>query len=201
MQARILDDRADECRDAGLTIVTLDEGAAPRIASVLDSGVRRVLALDPAAPLPTRVQICCADEAARGATLALSASVLRHLDAAATLVSLQPAGAARSEVASSFRRLLDARAELVEQHGLDIRTDIQIGDLDAWIGACVAVREPALVVVGFAGDPREVASQLPRLVSPILATGSRHALLICLRSNARGVASQDAASSWSKEGR
>jgi hypothetical protein len=82
--------------------------------------------------------IYCNSDAARSATLGLVASVMRHLHAEATFVSVQSPTAPRSEVTSSFRRLLDARAELQETHGLDIRTDVQIGDLNSWVAHLAA---------------------------------------------------------------
>ena len=104
---------------------------------------RRLAAVHPAAARPCRARILihCDSEAARSATLGLVASVMRHLHAEATFVSVQSPTAPRAEVTSAFRRLLDARAELQETHGLDIRTDVQIGDLNE-LGGAAGRRQP-----------------------------------------------------------
>ncbi len=130
-------------------------------------GRRWLLCIPPRSALPRRMLIHCASEAARSATLRLVASVMRHLHAEATFVSVQSPTAPRAEVTSAFRRLLDARAELQETHGLDIRTDVQIGDLDGWVSQLAAASEPVLVVLGLEGTAQELgATAAPGISRP-----------------------------------
>ena len=108
----------------------------------------------------------------------LVASVMRHLHAEATFVSVQSPTAPRSEVTSSFRRLLDARAELQETHGLDIRTDVQIGDLNGWVAHLAASSEPVLVVLGLDGSPHELEQILHNDFQPLFNPGGSCAVLL-----------------------
>jgi hypothetical protein len=128
--------------------------------------------------LPRRMLIYCPGEGPRSATLGLVASLMRHLHAEATFVSVQSPTAPRSEVTNSFRRLLDARAELQETHGLDIRTDVQIGDLNSWVAHLASASEPALVVLGLDGTPHELEQHLTQEFLPLLNEHAHCAVLL-----------------------
>jgi hypothetical protein len=103
---------------------------------------------------------------------------MRHLHAEATFVSVQSPTAPRSEVTTSFRRLLDARAELQEAHGLDIRTDVQIGDLNGWVANLAAAPEPVLVVLGLDGTPEELEHLLDAQFQPLFSSAGRLPVLL-----------------------
>jgi sulfate transport system ATP-binding protein len=182
MQAPVLSAQDNAERDAAHTGVAVIAGSAHSIADVVAAaaqGRRRLLFIPPQSQLPRRMLIHCNSEAARPATLALVASVMRHLHAEAIFVSVQSPAAPRSEVTTSFRRLLDARAELQETHGLDIRTDVQIGDLRSWAAQLAASSEPALVVLGLEGSPRELERLLRDDLQPLFSADGRCPLLIC----------------------
>jgi hypothetical protein len=93
-------------------------------------------------------------------------------------VNIQSATAPRTEVANNIRRALDARAELLEFHGLDIRTDVQIGELHDWVLRLNSALEGALVVLGLSGSPAEIEATLRSTFAPLLAANSRHAVLL-----------------------
>jgi hypothetical protein len=104
---------------------------------------------------------------------------------------VQSPTAPRSEVTSSFRRLLDARAELQETHGLDIRTDVQIGDLNGWVAHLAAASEPVLVVLGLDGSPAELAQTLRGDYRPLFNLGGSCAVLLsCTGEQAVGAESR-----------
>jgi sulfate/thiosulfate transport system ATP-binding protein len=188
MRARIIDttEAAGESPGALLSGVAVSFNgtqAIPAIGAALLRGTRRVLCIPHDSPLPKRVVITTADGGARGATLALVASVLRHLQAEATYVSVHEPAAGRAEVAEAFRRLLDARAELQRSHGLDIRTDMQIGELSDWLARLAAGDEPTLIVLGISGEPAEIEATLLQRFQPVLA-GRCPVLLSCSRAPA-----------------
>ena len=131
--------------------------------------------------------ICTDSDAARPATLALVASVMRHLHAEATFVSVQSPSAPRAEVAGSFQRLLDARAELLETHGLDIRTDVQIGELDEWTARLALTDDSALIVLGLDGDVAQIEVALTRRFQTLF-TGRCPVLLSCSNASAASLA-------------
>ncbi len=182
MQAPVLSAADSNERDAaqtGVAVIALGPHSIRQIAVAVAHGRRRLLCIPPHSGLPHRMLIHCSSDAARSATLGLVASVMRHLHAEATFVSVQSRAAPRAEVTSSFRRLLDARAELQDTHGLDIRTDVQIGDLYGWVAHLAAAAEPALVVLGLDGSPSELEALLHAEFEPLFAEGGRCPLLIC----------------------
>jgi ABC-type Fe3+/spermidine/putrescine transport system ATPase subunit len=182
MQAPVLGAQDQGERDAtqtGVAVMAAGEGSIAQIVAEAAQGRRQMLCIPPQLALPRRILIHCNSDAARSATLGLVASVMRHLHAEATFVSVQSPTAPRSEVTSSFRRLLDARAELQETHGLDIRTDVQIGDLDGWVGQLSASSEPVLVVLGLDGSSRELELALERHFQPLFKAGGHCAVLLC----------------------
>jgi sulfate transport system ATP-binding protein len=189
MQARVLgasDAREPDSAQTGVGVMSLDAAAVARVAASVQQGRHRLLCIPPQLASPRRLLIYCSSEAARPATLGLVASVMRHLNAEATFVSVQSPSAPRAEVTTSFRRLLDARAELQESHGLDIRTDVQIGDLNGWVTQLASAEEPALVVLGLDGTADELDELLRREFQPLFSDQSRTALLLsCTGASAR----------------
>jgi len=180
MQAPVLD-AADRDRDTTQTGVAVIAGSGRSIEEIVAAaaqGRRRLLFIPPDSTLPRRIVIYCHGEGARSATLGLVASLMRHLHAEATFVSVQSPMAPRSEVTNSFRRLLDARAELQETHGLDIRTDVQIGELNSWVAHLASSTEPSLVVLGLDGSPRELEQQLTQDFLPLLNDRARSPVLL-----------------------
>jgi sulfate transport system ATP-binding protein len=168
-------------RDGALTgvgVIALAPDAIAQIGAAAAQGRRRLLCLPQVQALPRQLLIYCTSDAARSATLGLVASVMRHLHAEATFVSVQSPAAPRSEVTTSFRRLLDARAELQRSHGLDIRTDVQIGDLNGWVAQLAASSEPTLVVLGLDGSAQQLERLLQQQFQPLFRAGSQCALLI-----------------------
>jgi sulfate transport system ATP-binding protein len=181
MQAPVLEAQDKGERDATLTGVAVIAGGAHAIAEIVAAaaqGRRQMLCIPLHLGLPRRMLIHCNSDAARSATLGLLASVMRHLHAEATFVSVQSPTAPRSEVTSSFRRLLDARAELQETHGLDIRTDVQIGDLNDWVAHLAASPEPVLVVLGLDASARELEQILHSDFQPLFNYGGNCAVLL-----------------------
>ena len=78
---------------------------------------------------PQRVLIHWADEAVRSATLAVSASVLRHVSAEAVYVGIMPQQTPTAKRPHGMRALLDARSEAQAVHGLEMRTELRFGDV------------------------------------------------------------------------
>jgi sulfate/thiosulfate transport system ATP-binding protein len=181
MQAPVLD--AQEGRDSdatptGVGVIAGGSHSLAEIAVAMSQGQRRLLCIPPDSALPRRMQIYCEGDTARTATLGLVASLMRHLHAEATFISVQSPSAPRSEVTNSFRRLLDARAELQETHGLDIRTDVQIGDLNSWVAHLAAAPEPVLVVLGLDGSASYLQQRLNDHFLPLFSERTRCPVLL-----------------------
>ena len=189
----------DAQRHSGVTVVARSTHLMRDVGAAINSGTRRLLLLPDVASVPREALIYCDSEASRRATLGLVASVLRHLPAVATFVSIQSATAARPEVANNFRRVLDARAELLEFHGLDIRTDLHTGDLRDWVAKLASTRESLLVVLGLSGSPSAILDTLLTSFSSLLEGNASHAVLLSCSGVLKGAGSDPLASSQQQE--
>jgi hypothetical protein len=181
MQAPVLEaqDASDgDNAQSGVGVIASGRGSIAQVALAASQGRRWLLCVPPQAELPRRLLIHCDTEGARSETLRLVASVMRHLHAEATFVSVQSPTAPRSEATSAFRRLLDARAELQQTHGLDIRTEVHIGTLAEWSSQLAAAEEPVLAVLGLEGTAGELEQSLERDFAALFAEASHCVVLI-----------------------
>lgn len=181
MQAPVLEAQDSAEHDNALTGVGVIAGGQGSIAGIVAAaaqGRRWLLCVPPHSPLPRRMLIHCESEAARSETLRLVASVMRHLHAEATFVSVQSPAAPRAEATSAFRHLLDARAELQQVHGLDIRTEVHIGDVASWSRQLAASSEPMMAVLGLDGSPAELEHSLAADFSALFDDASRCVVLL-----------------------
>jgi ABC-type Fe3+/spermidine/putrescine transport system ATPase subunit len=189
MQAPVLEAQDSAERDNALTGVGVIAGgrdSIPGIAAATAQGRRWLLCVPTQAQLPRRMLIHCESETARSETLRLVASVMRHLHAEATFVSVQSPTAPRAEATGAFRRLLDARAELQQTHGLDIRTEVHIGDLATWSTQLAAASEPVMAVLGLDGSPAELERSLNANFSALFDDASHCVVLISCTGGAAG---------------
>jgi sulfate transport system ATP-binding protein len=98
-----------------------------QITWLLRNGAAEVLVLPEQATPPQRVLIHWVDDSARRPTLAVAASLLRHVAAEAVYVGILPEGSTDSQRPSGVRTLLDARSEAQAVHGLEMRTELRFG--------------------------------------------------------------------------
>jgi sulfate/thiosulfate transport system ATP-binding protein len=113
---------------SGVAAIAGGDSAAPTVEWLFNHGAGEVLVLPRNAPSPTRVYIHWTDEAVRRATLAVSASLLRHVSAEAVYLGIVPEGSPGTGRAAPMRALLDARSEAQSDHGLEMRTELAIGE-------------------------------------------------------------------------
>jgi sulfate/thiosulfate transport system ATP-binding protein len=132
----------------GATVIASAPGAAQRAAWLLERGAREVLVLPAQATVPQRVLIHWLDEAARGATLAVSASVLRHVPAEAVYVGILPGDSRAARRPHGLRALLDARSEAQALHGLEMRTELRFGETAPELSRRLAEAPAQMLIVG-----------------------------------------------------
>ena len=84
----------------------------------------------------------------RRATLAVAASLLRHVAAEAVYLGIQPATSAETERGGHMRDLLDARSAALADHGLDMRTELRPGDVAEELQKELAAYERSMLVLG-----------------------------------------------------
>ncbi len=155
---------------AGVAVINTDPGAVHTVQWLLQLGAEAVLLLPHHTPSPARVLIHWVDEPARRATLAVAASLLRHLSAQAVYVGILPndGEAARPD---GMRALLDARSEAQAVHGLEIRTELGFGDVAGELTRRLAEAPDQLLILGVADISvltQRFATLLSRTASPLL---------------------------------
>jgi sulfate/thiosulfate transport system ATP-binding protein len=134
----------------GVAVISAEDGAASRAAQLLRSGANEVLLLSPSTALPEQICMFWLDDAARHATMAVTASLLRHLPAEAVCVATAPAGRRDAKRANALRALLDARSEARAAHALETRTELVPGEGPDALGEYLAGLSAPLLVLGAA---------------------------------------------------
>jgi sulfate transport system ATP-binding protein len=133
---------------SGAAVIASHPGSMKSIECLLERGAEEVFVLPPNAQAPQRVLIHWADEGARAATLAVSASLLRHLSAEAIYLDIMPHGTPESSRPHGMRALLDARSEAQAVHGLEMRTELRIGNVASELSRQLGDSEDQLLILG-----------------------------------------------------
>ena len=134
------------------------------------------------------------DAESRRATLAVAASLLRHVAAEAIYLGIQPASSAETERAAYMRDLLDARSAAQADHGLDMRTELRPGDVADELQKELAAYELSMLVLGTSNP-----AAIPRdwLKSLLETQPSRPVLIV---NSARAETHAGRLSSWPSTG-
>jgi len=152
----------------GVAVIAAGADAPARIARLLDRGATEVLVLPAFRQVPQRVLIHWTDEAARRATLAVAASVLRHVPAEALCINILPAGTPEKQRDQSMFSLLDARSEGQAVHRLDVRTELRFGETATELARELAAPGSQMLILGVS-DPGEVERRFGGLLGAALA--------------------------------
>ena len=136
----------------GVAVIGATGQAHESVSHLLQQGAEAVLLLPAGALPPSRVLIHWAGEEARRSTLAVSASLLRHVAAEAVYVGIPPDATQGDDAArpGGMRALLDARSEAQAIHGLEMRTELSSGDVAAELSQRLANEPGQLLVLGVA---------------------------------------------------
>jgi hypothetical protein len=132
----------------GMPALATGPGCAAAAEWQLSHGAVQLLCVPPAAPLPNHVVIHTLDQNARRATLAVAASLLRHVAAEAVYLGIQSPSSPETERAAHMRDLLDARSSALAEHGLDMRTELRPGDTAVQLQQELAAYEQSMLVLG-----------------------------------------------------
>ena len=143
---------------AGVAAIAGGSGSATTVEWLLRHGASEVLVLPHNAPSPTRVFIHWTDEAARRATLAVSASLLRHVSAEAVYLGIVPEGPPGTGRAAPMRALLDARSEAQQSHGLEMRTELAIGETVTELTRNLSTGAAQMLVLGITDIPQAASA-------------------------------------------
>jgi sulfate transport system ATP-binding protein len=140
----------------GTTVIASQPDVAHQAEWLLRRGADEVLVLPMNASPPQRVLIHWADEAVRSATLAVSASVLRHVSAEAVYVGIMPDMTPTANRPHGMRALLDARSEAQAVHGLEMRTELRFGDVAQELARQLGESPGQMLILGVCGVGRLV---------------------------------------------
>ena len=133
---------------SGVAAIAAGDNAAATVEWLLRHGAAEVLVLPRNAPSPTRVFIHWTDEVARRATLAVAASLLRHVSAEAVYLGIVPEGRPGTARPAPMRALLDARSEAQQTHGLEMRTELAIGETVTELTRNLSAASAQMLVLG-----------------------------------------------------
>jgi hypothetical protein len=148
----------------GMPVLTTGTGSAEAVRWHLEHGAEQLLCTPVAASVPAHVVIFAPDADARRSTFAVAASLLRHIPAEATYVTIQDADMPEPGRAASLRQLLDARSAAMTEHGLDMRTEVRFGDVSAELLRELLAHENTMLVLGIRVTDRTDAAWLAHLL-------------------------------------
>ena len=138
----------------GTTVIGSQSECAQRAEWLLRRGAKDLLVLPAHAVAPQRVLIHWMGDAARSATLAVSASVLRHVPAEAVYVGIFPDDPEGTRAPQGMRTLLDARSEAQAAHGLEMRTELRFGEVAEQLARRLAEAPAQMLIIGVSGLAR-----------------------------------------------
>jgi ABC-type Fe3+/spermidine/putrescine transport system ATPase subunit len=167
---------SDEGHFSGAAVIASRPDSLKSIECLLARGAEEVFVLPPNAPSPQRVLIHWADEGARAATLAVSASLLRHVSAEAVYLDVKPDTTPHAERPQGMRALLDARSEAQAVHGLEMRTELRFGDVTSELVRRLGESTDQLLILGVSQ-----ISGLAQRFGALLAAIPRAPLLVVYR--------------------
>jgi hypothetical protein len=171
-----VDCKAMDRHFSGAAVIASRPDALKNIECLLTRGAEEVFVLPANATSPQRVLIHWADEGARAATLAVSASLLRHVSAEAVYLDVKPEHTAATDRPQGMRGLLDARSEAQAVHGLEMRTELHFGDVTAELVRRLNESPDQLLILGVS----QIAGLAQRF-GDLLAAIPRSPLLVVYR--------------------
>ncbi|HEX2584869.1 MAG TPA: ABC transporter ATP-binding protein [Steroidobacteraceae bacterium] len=132
---------------AGVAVLHAHSHSPAELEWLLRQGASEVLLLPEANVQPRRVLIHWTDDAVRHATLAVAASVLRHVAAEATYLNILPPNK-EAQKSDGMRELLDARSTAQAAHGLEMRTELHFGDVSGELSRQLAISPDQMLILG-----------------------------------------------------
>jgi sulfate/thiosulfate transport system ATP-binding protein len=161
---------------SGVAVINPQPNIAAQVEWLLSNGAAEVLVLPTQMTPPQRVLIHWADDLARRPTLAVAASLLRHVSAEAVYVGILPEGAGDAQRPLGMRTLLDARSEAQAVHGLEMRTELRFGVAADELRRRLSDSSEQMLILGISN-----LDELRTSFAPLLASPPSFALMIVYR--------------------
>jgi sulfate transport system ATP-binding protein len=162
---------------SGTTVIASHTDVVYQAQWLLRMSAEEVLVLPQNASPPQRVLIHWADETVRRATLAVSASILRHVSAEAVYIGILPQQTPMAQRPHGMRALLDARSEAQAVHGLEMRTELRFGDVSHELSRQLGESAGQMLILGVQ-DYSDLAERFGTLFAesrwPVLIVHRQH---------------------------
>jgi sulfate/thiosulfate transport system ATP-binding protein len=166
-----------QTRISGVAVIAAHPKAAKQIEWLLWNGAAEVLVLPSQAVSPQRVLIHWADDVARRSTLAVAASLLRHVAAEAVYVGILPEGrGGDAQRPLGVRTLLDARSEAQAVHGLEMRTELRFGSAAEELQRQLNESMDQMLILGVSD-----LAQLTHEFAPLFAAPASYSMMVVYR--------------------
>jgi sulfate/thiosulfate transport system ATP-binding protein len=170
-------DAPASARVSGVAVIASGQQTAQQLQWLIQNGAGEVLVLPSFSVPPQRVLIHWADDAARRSTLAVAASLLRHVPAEAVYVGILPEGAGgESQRPFGVRTLLDARSEAQAVHGLEMRTELRFGAAADELQRQLSETPDQMLILGVS-DP----AQLIHTFGTLFASAALYPMMVVYR--------------------
>jgi sulfate transport system ATP-binding protein len=167
---------------SGVAVIGSGQNTAQQLQWLLQNGAGEVLLLPSVASSPQRVLIHWTDDSARRSTLAVAASLLRHVAAEAVYVGILPESTGgESQRPFGVRTLLDARSEAQAVHGLEMRTELRFGAAADELQRQLSEAPDQMLILGIS-DP----GQLRHTFSSLFAQAAPYPMMIVYRPSREG---------------
>jgi sulfate transport system ATP-binding protein len=166
-----------QTRISGVAVIAAHAKVAKQIEWLLWNGAAEVMVLPSQAVSPQRVLIHWAEDMARRSTLAVAASLLRHVAAEAVYVGILPEGrSGDAQRPLGVRTLLDARSEAQAVHGLEMRTELRFGAAADELQRQLNEAMDQMLILGISD-----LTQLSREFGPLFAGPSSYSMMVVYR--------------------
>ena len=166
-----------QTRISGVAVIAAHAKVAKQVEWLLWNGAAEVMVLPSQAVSPQRVLIHWADDLARRSTLAVAASLLRHVPAEAIYVGILPEGrSGDGQRPLGVRTLLDARSEAQAVHGLEMRTELRFGAAADELQRQLSEVTDQMLILGISD-----LGQLTREFAPLFAGAGSYSMMIVFR--------------------
>jgi sulfate transport system ATP-binding protein len=184
--AKRIEPALSECRTSartqvsGVAVIAAQPNSGAQIDWLLRNGAAEVMVLPAQSTPPQRVLIHWADDVSRRSTLAVAASLLRHVPAEAVYVGILPEGSGETQRPLGVRTLLDARSEAQAVHGLEMRTELRFGAAADELRRQLQEAPDQMLILGVS-----TLAQLHETFAPLLAAPLAYSLMVVYRPAAR----------------
>jgi sulfate transport system ATP-binding protein len=147
-----------------MPVIETGAGSAAAAEWLLRHGALQLLCIPPDAALPRHVIIHAAAEDVREQTMAVAASLLRHVPAEAILFGSRPIEVPGADRPAYLQVLTDLRDVALRQHGVKVSTREMSGDPESQLASQLDVLPDSMLVLGVSTPEEFGHERLERLL-------------------------------------